>query len=99
MLDLCPIFGGLKMIVPEVTTSGAVEERGVPACRHHWVIQPATGPVSQGVCQICGKAQDFKNYIEASLWGEEKAASRSRAESSLVAARAAASYTEAPEEE
>ena len=45
-------------------------------CRHHWVIQPATGPVSQGMCQICGQAREFKNYVEASTWGDDRAAGR-----------------------
>ncbi len=33
-------------------------------CSHHWVIEPANGPLSQGVCQICHEVRDFENYIE-----------------------------------
>ena len=33
-------------------------------CCHHWVIQPADGPVSLGVCQNCFDAREFKNSIE-----------------------------------
>lgn len=45
-------------------------------CSHYWVIQPATGPVSQGLCQTCGLTREFKNYIEAFTWGEDRASGR-----------------------
>jgi len=32
-----------------------------PRCPHYWVVQHAEGPVSQGVCQICGVVKEFKN--------------------------------------
>ena len=32
-------------------------------CRHHWIIEPAEGPVSQGTCQICHEAREFQNSI------------------------------------
>ena len=35
----------------------------VGKCRHYWVIEPANGPVSPGLCQICGQTGVFKNYI------------------------------------
>ncbi len=35
-----------------------------PTCRHHWMIEPATGPLSQGVCQFCQETREFKNFIE-----------------------------------
>lgn len=82
----------------EVVTSAAPEEQNLPVCRHHWVIQPATGPVSQGVCQTCGEVREFKNYIEASSWGDDKPSGRSRSESSVVA-KPAAGYGEDTEEE
>ena len=44
----------------------------VPACRHHWVIQPAYGPVSNGLCQICGETREFKNYVESATWGDSR---------------------------
>ena len=47
-------------------------------CRHHWVIQPATGPVSQGVCQACGAVRDFQNYVESASWGDTRLGNRSR---------------------
>ena len=55
-----------------------IDENEPPSCCHHWVIQPATGPVSAGVCQVCGESREFKNYVEASTWGDDKSASRTR---------------------
>ena len=57
------------------------EDREFPECRHHWVIQSAMGPVSQGVCQACGEVRDFKNYVESATWGDTKLGNRSRGQS------------------
>ena len=83
----------------ELTTVADGEDQSLPACPHHWVIQPATGPVSPGICQTCGEVREFKNYIEASSWGDDRASGRSRTDTSTVVARAAVGYAEAPEEE
>jgi hypothetical protein len=56
-----------------------IEVKTAPTCRHYWVIQPATGPVSQGACQNCGETREFKNYVEASTWGDDKGANRTPA--------------------
>ncbi len=40
-------------------------------CRHHWVIDSARGPVSRGNCVTCGIEKEFKNYLEATPWGED----------------------------
>ena len=45
-------------------------------CRHHWVIQPAMGPESQGICQSCGEVRDFKNYVEGATWGDSRLVNR-----------------------
>ena len=34
-------------------------------CTHHWVIEAANGPLSEGVCQRCGEERGFKNSPEA----------------------------------
>jgi hypothetical protein len=34
------------------------------SCCHHWNIQPAVGPVSEGTCQKCGEVKEFKNSID-----------------------------------
>ena len=56
-----------------------LEEQEAPSCQHHWVIQPATGPISSGVCQICDETREFKNYVEASTWGDDKSNNRATA--------------------
>jgi len=51
-----------------------LEARTEPAasqCRHHWVIDSALGPVSKGACRNCGIEKEFKNYLEATPWGED----------------------------
>ncbi len=48
----------------------------VAACRHHWVIQPADGPVSNGSCQVCGETREFKNYVESATWGDSRISSK-----------------------
>ena len=58
------------------TTATPTEGQEPVGCRHYWVIQPVTGPVSQGLCQTCGQTRDFKNYVEASTWGDDRAAGR-----------------------
>ena len=38
-------------------------------CKHHWVIEAANGPLSEGVCQRCGEARGFRNSAEfATPW-------------------------------
>lgn len=37
------------------------EARG---CVHHWLIEEATGPESDGVCLLCGERRIFKNWID-----------------------------------
>lgn len=66
-----------------------------PQCRHHWVIQPASGPFSLGTCQTCGEAREFKNYVEASTWGDNPSYSRVSAD----VARAISGHVEDDEEE
>ncbi len=77
--------------VTELPITEPVEEEAGPQCCHHWVIQPATGPVSSGLCQVCGEVREFKNYVEASTWGDDKGASRTK----KAAKETAATPTEA----
>ncbi len=42
------------------------------ACRHYWVIEPADGPMSRGVCQVCGEEKEFLNsWSDASFKGKD----------------------------
>ena len=65
---------------PEVEDNAAA----VAECRHHWVIQPADGPVSNGACQICGESREFKNYVESATWGDSRIASKNTSASATV---------------
>ena len=31
------------------------------ACAHHWLIEPAKGATSKGVCRLCGESRQFNN--------------------------------------
>ncbi len=68
-------------IAPEVEETAAAT---VSDCRHHWVIQPADGPVSNGACQICGETREFKNYVESATWGDSRIASKNSSASNAV---------------
>ena len=48
-----------------VTRAGAVMERPASrsTCKHHWVIEPANGPTSKGVCKLCGEVKVFDNIL------------------------------------
>ena len=37
-------------------------------CQHHWIIDPAAGPASKGVCKLCGEEREFDNSSEAMTW-------------------------------
>ena len=32
-------------------------------CVHHWKIEPANGPTSRGVCQMCKEVRAFANTV------------------------------------
>ena len=67
-------------IMTQQSSSVLTAEGDQPACRHHWIIQAATGPVSSGVCRNCGAQQEFRNYVEVPYWNEEKARHREQAQ-------------------
>ena len=53
-------------------------------CRHHWVIQPADGPVSNGLCRVCGETREFKNYVESATWGDSRITTKNSSSSPAV---------------
>jgi len=47
-------------------------------CAHHWIIETATGPVSKGMCRLCGEEREFSNsggYMVTN-WNSDPAISR-----------------------
>jgi hypothetical protein len=61
----------------ERTSESLVRQTG--ACCHHWIIQSAVGPVSEGSCQICGEVREFKNSIDYEAeWTNRRDVARSK---------------------
>ena len=58
------------------TKLGAVLEKPVTkeVCRHHWLIDPANGPTSRGVCKICGEVKMFDNILADLLSNKDSSA-------------------------
>jgi len=74
-------------IAPEAEIEAKIEVESTPeveTCRHHWVIQPADGPVSNGSCQVCGEIREFKNYVESATWGDSRITNKGAAASASV---------------
>ena len=69
----------------QLTSVPSSDDIDQPAsCSHHWVIQPATGPESQGICQLCDEVRAFKNYVEGATWGNSRRAAQSNTENSAA---------------
>ncbi len=52
------------------------EEPALSECQHYWKIASPNGPISIGVCKICGERSEFKNSIQGSGWDRENPQSR-----------------------
>jgi hypothetical protein len=39
----------------------------IKTCCHHWIIEPALGPTSQGKCKLCGEVKTFLNVVEEAM--------------------------------
>lgn len=56
-----------------VCQEGATEKMTLRLrCRHHWVIERATGSSSRGTCQNCGALRLFQNYLSDCLANADK---------------------------
>jgi len=42
-------------------------QRGCKACVHYWIIEGSEGPVSKGVCKLCGAECEFENFVRHKL--------------------------------
>lgn len=42
----------------------AQKPQAAGVCRHYWLIDTPSGPVSRGVCKLCGEEREFKNYLD-----------------------------------
>jgi hypothetical protein len=52
------------------------EQQPVTECQHHWIIESPNGPVSMGVCKLCGVRSEFKNSIQGSGWDRDSSQGR-----------------------
>ena len=76
--ELASVLGVPRTTVEDWVYKGAVPSRGnaemlngfiANNCAHHWVIDRANGPMSEGVCQRCGESREFANSAEpTSIW-------------------------------
>ena len=51
------------MILHEEVREEAFEAQRVITCRHHWMIEPANGPTSIGICRNCREIKEFTNSV------------------------------------
>ena len=56
------------MVLQEQSTPVSTTEPQQDQCCHHWMIEPANGPVSLGSCLNCGEDREFKNSITVDQW-------------------------------
>ncbi len=49
--------------VKEITEEPVAPDR----CRHYWIIESAEGPISKGVCRLCGAEKEFFNSFYGSV--------------------------------
>lgn len=53
-------------MAPKVLTKPVdpvVEAQIEGQCVHYWIIAPASGPKSKGVCRECGAEKEFDNFL------------------------------------
>jgi hypothetical protein len=56
------VFGDLELAAPVPAARNMKHN-----CCHHWIIEVAIGPLSKGVCKLCGEEQLFRNQLR---WAE-----------------------------
>lgn len=49
-----------------------ISEQLATQCRHHWIIESASGPTSKGVCRLCGAEKQFLNYVGQGSWDDDR---------------------------
>ncbi len=52
------------MLAQQQPIAVAEKEAALTLCRHHWIIEPANGPVSRGVCRNCHETPQFRKYVD-----------------------------------
>lgn len=67
------------VVVLEQTTYQETE------CKHFWVIESPSGPISGGVCKNCGEAREFRNSLPMTRWEGEADKAKNRASAETTA--------------
>jgi hypothetical protein len=62
---MSPASSPKKKAAAAEETTAKVDDSG---CKHHWVIDPPNGAVSNGRCKACGEEKEFRNSFEYSSW-------------------------------
>ena len=57
-------------MVSGITVENALDAQA--ECRHHWMIETASGPTSWGTCKRCGARREFRNSYPDLVWEERK---------------------------
>ena len=47
------------------------KQETTPTCAHHWAIEAADGPTSEGVCKNCHQTRTFQNFVAQPVWGNQ----------------------------
>jgi len=64
---------GVDTIVsPTTETEKRTGDKPRRYCGHHWEIDNAEGPVSLGMCRLCGATREFHNYLSDCLADKDK---------------------------
>lgn len=51
------------MLLRQELAPAIIDPEPIITCRHYWLIEPAEGPMSRGVCHNCQESRDFQNSI------------------------------------
>ena len=51
-------------VVPSTENQSKLSEYVRTHCAHYWVIAVPNGPISEGMCQRCGRVREFQNSAE-----------------------------------
>jgi ribosomal protein S27AE len=72
------VIKSVSTVAPKTATTAPNVAQGFSQCRHHWLIEPSAGPISQGVCQFCREVRQFQNSSETIGWADWELSIRSR---------------------
>lgn len=60
------------LVSPTTNSEKGKRSHGNECCDHYWVIGTAEGPVSLGICKLCGQKREFHNYLSGCLAESDK---------------------------